>query len=240
VAVLYFIYNSMSKGPTSLIGALQARGISDWRRYISFGSARTHQAMESDGRLVTECVYIHSKLVLVDDEWSMIGSANINDRSLLGTRDSEVCLLIKDKEFLPSTMNGQPCLVGRYAHSIRSALMCEYLGQSTSSQEENDANWVDVSDPTVDSFFIETWGRIAKSNTTIYEEVFHCFPSDRVASFVELQNWKNETPKNPEDRGRLAKLSGTLVEFSVDFLRDEDLSPSISTKEGLVPTKMFT
>lgn len=36
-------------------------------------------------------IYVHSKLLIIDDRIALIGSANINDRSLLGSRDSEVC-----------------------------------------------------------------------------------------------------------------------------------------------------
>jgi len=38
-----------------------------------------------------EIIYVHSKLLVVDDEHFIIGSANINDRSMEGNRDSEVC-----------------------------------------------------------------------------------------------------------------------------------------------------
>jgi phosphatidylserine/phosphatidylglycerophosphate/cardiolipin synthase-like enzyme len=41
-------------------------------------------------------VYVHSKIMIVDDCIALIGSANINDRSLLGSRDSEVPLLLDD------------------------------------------------------------------------------------------------------------------------------------------------
>jgi phospholipase D1/2 len=37
-------------------------------------------------------VYVHSKLMIVDDEYIVVGSANINQRSLDGTRDSEICI----------------------------------------------------------------------------------------------------------------------------------------------------
>ena len=47
---------------------------------------------------VTEMVYIHSKLMIVDDRRMIIGSANINDRSQLGKRDSEIALLIEDSK----------------------------------------------------------------------------------------------------------------------------------------------
>lgn len=34
--------------------------------------------------------------MIVDDKRMIIGSANINDRSLLGTRDSELAMIIED------------------------------------------------------------------------------------------------------------------------------------------------
>ena len=33
-------------------------------------------------------IYVHSKLLIVDDEYLLVGSANINQRSLDGDRDS--------------------------------------------------------------------------------------------------------------------------------------------------------
>lgn len=56
--------------------------------YIQFYSLRTHGIIAK--RPVTEIIYVHSKLIIVDDKVMLIGSANINDRSLLGTRDSEI------------------------------------------------------------------------------------------------------------------------------------------------------
>lgn len=72
---------------------------------------------------MTEFIYVHCKLMIVDDMHTIIGSANINDRSQTGDRDSEVCVLVTDKEFVPSTMNGQPYQAGRFASSLRKRLM---------------------------------------------------------------------------------------------------------------------
>jgi phospholipase D1/2 len=44
----------------------------------------------------TEQIYIHSKLMIVDDDIALIGSANINDRSMLGSRDSEMAIVVED------------------------------------------------------------------------------------------------------------------------------------------------
>ena len=56
-----------------------------------------HKWERQDNEIRHEAIYIHSKLIIADDEIAMIGSANINDRSLLGDRDSEVCLYVKCK-----------------------------------------------------------------------------------------------------------------------------------------------
>ena len=37
-------------------------------------------------------IYVHSKMMIVDDEFIIIGSANLNERSLAGNRDTEVCI----------------------------------------------------------------------------------------------------------------------------------------------------
>ena len=37
-------------------------------------------------------IYVHSKGMVVDDEFVLIGSANINKRSLEGTRDTEIAM----------------------------------------------------------------------------------------------------------------------------------------------------
>ncbi|WP_061790541.1 phospholipase D-like domain-containing protein [Herbaspirillum rubrisubalbicans] len=49
-------------------------------------------------RYVTEQVYVHTKLMIVDDRYALFGSANINDRSLNGEGDSEIALLVTDQD----------------------------------------------------------------------------------------------------------------------------------------------
>ena len=38
------------------------------------------------------CVYVHSKMAIIDDDYVLIGSANINQRSLAGERDTEIAI----------------------------------------------------------------------------------------------------------------------------------------------------
>jgi len=37
-------------------------------------------------------IYVHSKGMIVDDEYVLIGSANINQRSMDGSRDTEITM----------------------------------------------------------------------------------------------------------------------------------------------------
>ena len=71
------------------------------------------------GKLVQGIIYVHSKLMIVDEKYVICGSENINDRSLLGSRDSEVAAVVKDEEFVNSTLNGVKTQVGKYAFSLR-------------------------------------------------------------------------------------------------------------------------
>jgi phospholipase D1/2 len=97
----------------------------DYPDYIQFLSLRRWQQEESDKLetpvLHTEIIYVHSKLMIVDDKYVILGSANINDRSMLGTRDSELAIMVKDMQKADNAyMGGQPSKQSRkFAHDMR-------------------------------------------------------------------------------------------------------------------------
>lgn len=100
-AVLHFQYSSVCReqkngnpeNDFSMYRRLREGGVENPEEYISFCSLRTSSKAPNSEKLVTEIVYVHSKLMIVDDRATIIGSANINDRSQLGDRDSEVCMV---------------------------------------------------------------------------------------------------------------------------------------------------
>ena len=53
---------------------------------------------------------------------------------------------------------------------------------------------IDITDPVADSFYKETWIRIASLNTKIYEQVFRCIPCDDVTSFAQLREFQSQLP----------------------------------------------
>jgi phospholipase D1/2 len=74
----------------------------DWSRYVSFyflanWTVKAPPAWLREGsrqdRLIAHeryMVYVHTKLMIVDDRFAFLGSANLNERSLAGDHDSEV------------------------------------------------------------------------------------------------------------------------------------------------------
>ncbi len=54
--------------------------------------------------------------MIIDDRVALIGSANINDRSLLGSRDSELALIIEDDSILEVKTTDGSRIVANFAH----------------------------------------------------------------------------------------------------------------------------
>ena len=134
-------FRSISRGEASIFGKLRAQGIEP-EDYIQFYSLRSWGKIGPNKQLVTEQLYIHAKIMVVDDRIAIIGSANINERSLLGSRDSECAAVVRDTDMLWSTMAGEPYLVGRFPHTLRMRLMREHLGLDVDEimEEEREAN----------------------------------------------------------------------------------------------------
>ncbi len=79
----------------------------DYTQYIQIFSLRNHGINPQTGLPETEIIYIHSKLMVVDDEYAVIGSANLNDRSMNGDRDSEVDVVVHDTARATTLINGK-------------------------------------------------------------------------------------------------------------------------------------
>lgn len=134
-------FRSINRGEASIFGRLRAQGIEP-EDYIQFYSLRSWGKIGPNKQLVTEQLYIHAKIMVVDDRVAIIGSANINERSMLGSRDSECAAVVRDTDMLWSTMAGEPYLAGRFPHTLRMRLMREHLGLDVDSimEEEREAD----------------------------------------------------------------------------------------------------
>lgn len=132
-------YKSICRGESSLFGRLRARDIEP-EDFIEFYALRSWGKIGPNQALVTEQLYIHAKVMIVDDRVAIIGSANINERSMLGSRDSEIAAIVRDTEMIPSQMAGEDYEVAKFAHDLRVRLMREHLGIDTDRCREEELN----------------------------------------------------------------------------------------------------
>uniref|UniRef100_A0AAR2KE38 Phospholipase n=1 Tax=Pygocentrus nattereri TaxID=42514 RepID=A0AAR2KE38_PYGNA len=234
-AIMYFNYRTMCRGDYSIIERLKCVMSDCWINYISFCGLRTHADL--DGRLVTELIYVHSKLMIVDDCTVIIGSANINDRSMLGKRDSEMAVVVEDSVFQDSLMDGEIYQAGRFAWSLRVECFRLVLGLIGDYS-------VDISDPISDRFYKEIWMVTAARNASVYDKVFRCLPTDAVQNYKILREYMSRSCMATEDPiqacAELRKVRGFLVQFPFYFLSEENLFPSLNSKEGIMPMELWT
>ncbi|KAI8884179.1 phospholipase D/nuclease [Backusella circina FSU 941] len=217
---------------------------------------------------VTEELYIHAKLLIADDRVVIMGSANLNDRSQCGDRDSEIALIVEDKDMIPSKMNNEPYQAGRFAATLRRQLWKEHLGLIKEDDVDRANNamlplpvpqldftktpedlW--VMDP-LDEETLNRWNNTAATNTLAFREVFHCVPDDTVTTWKEYNDF-NPNPDvislghvhNPDMplkdvKDNLNKIQGHLVEFPLKFLSFEDLQSDAIPVVGAAVQELYT
>ena len=224
---------------TSIIEKLREKMGEDWKKYIGFYSLRNHDIVNNIP--TTEIIYIHSKLMIVDDKKVIIGSANINDRSMLGGRDSEFCVLIQERmtRKIQFIMNGIKSRAANFAHSFRTALLAEHIGLDKKDKILNDP----LSD--------ELWDKListAKKNTETYRKIWYCYPDDEMRTFEDVKKMKNIKEFGENEMKEFKELyqkekeniQGHVVEFPLNFLDKEVLGIPFFSKENIVPEKSYT
>ena len=201
-----------------------------WKNYISFYSLRTHGLVNNVP--ATERINVHSKLLIVDDTKVIIGSPNLNDRSLLGDRDSEIAILIEEKKEDNFIMNGNKYQASKTAVELRKKLMAEYLGINM-----NDP----ILDDPVNNDLLNYMNSKARNNTEIYRRLFKCIPDDLYTSYKIIKEAKKQKDEYEWDDVLLNKymrekdkIEGFIVEYSFDFLKNEKFNKHI------VPDHLYT
>jgi hypothetical protein len=116
-------------------------------------------------------------------------SANINDRSLLGTRDSEIALLIEDQDKISIKMNGKPFQGRTFAHNLRRRLWANHFGIPFDSES--------LLDPISDDCYTKYWRTQALDNTFLYCTLFETLPNNSITEMVGVRKMMLE---RQEDR----------------------------------------
>ncbi|ORY13180.1 hypothetical protein BCR34DRAFT_275760 [Clohesyomyces aquaticus] len=162
-------------------------------------------AMDEIDAFVSEELYIHSKLLIADDEIVICGSANLNDRSQLGDHDSEIAIIVQDTDTIDSYMGGQPWRAAKFAASLRRQIFRKHLGllkhQIMDRPDQNFEpigvpnmyDWgseedTQVADPISDQFQ-SLWNWRAKTNTDAFGKIFHPVPYDGVRTWKQYDDY---------------------------------------------------
>ncbi|CAL8303021.1 unnamed protein product [Gadus morhua 'NCC'] len=233
-AILHFTFRTMCRGEHSILTRLrEVEG--KWTEYITLCGLRTHSRLADAP--VTELIYVHSKTLIADDRRYIIGSANINDRSMLGQRDSELAVLVEDEDRVPSLMDGKEYQAGPLALALRKECFRVLVGAASEPS-------INIDDPICDEFFFLGWNAAAKLNATIYEKVFCCLPSNSVHNMRELRENAGKERLCDSDPQQaceeLGAVRGLLVHFPLQFLCEENLLPPLNSREGIVPVGLWT
>ncbi|NP_001302777.1 phospholipase D alpha 1 [Brassica napus] len=140
-AILDWQRRTMQMMYKDIVQALRAQGLEeDPRNYLTFfclgnrevkkeGEYEPAERPDADSSYMKAqearrfMIYVHTKMTIVDDEYIIIGSANINQRSMDGARDSEIAM----GGYQPHHLSHRQPARGQI-HGFRMSLWYEHLG----------------------------------------------------------------------------------------------------------------
>lgn len=227
------------------------RGASSGGKEEDDGKSAREQEKEN---FIQEELYIHGKILIVDDRVVICGSSNINDRSQLGFHDSELSIVMEDTLPLQSKMDGREYTAGHHAATLRRMLWREHLGlipaQKLDAEDDvnaqppsdGDNDWFQgdeydllVADPLSDDVW-QMWTERATTNTDVFRHLFHADPDNHVKTFEEYDKFLGKKGDRkaghlfdayqPVDnvRQELDKIKGHIVWMPLDFLCDAPMA----------------
>ena len=198
-------------------------------------------------RYVTEQVYVHTKLMVVDDLYALFGSANVNDRSLLGERDSEIAVLVMDGESSRADINGKGSQrpVRKFAHELRMNVWKKLFGITGGVRPAADLQSA-IEAPGIP----DSWKRIqaqAEKNAAAYEAAFPFVPRSWTGRRLDdgqlepgsiLPTWNRETPAPPKaswgEKGNIASPMPFQPEFWLKPQHDATGVNQLGTIKGFI------
>lgn len=228
--VMHYEYATINRGVHSMFARIRkaAPGI-NIEEYIGFFSLRNWGVINN--KVVHEQIYVHDKLMIIDDDIIVVGSANINDRSLLGNRDSEVAVRIEDTLRLDTLMGGKAVEVGYLAHTLRLKLMRQHVADES----------IDFTDPLNPESY-KIWRSIATRNSSVYDELdgnMSLYRCSYTTQYKEaLGQYVHRSFLDSLTQQSLSEIKGFLVDWPQDLFKNDDLSPSMATR-ALIPNELW-
>ncbi|CAE6759171.1 hypothetical protein R69658_03083 [Paraburkholderia aspalathi] len=221
------------------------------REYVTLLNLRNWTKLGE--RYVTEQIYVHTKMMIVDDLFALVGSANINDRSLLGSRDSEIAVLVADSAMEKHNIDGSGHVkvTRKFARNLRQEVWKKLFGitgnvrpahqlMGAIDQPANPANWKAIQ-------------KVADANRDLYEAAFDFIPrgkstigqnksqfasiwprwdkaSNKLAGPMPFNDEFWATPQHDGDGAQqLTAVKGFIVSLPIDWTRNENNNLGFAT-----------
>jgi phospholipase D1/2 len=209
------------------LAILKNKGMENkWREYLTVLNLRNYGC--SSNNVLTEMIYVHSKLLIVDDAVAIIGSANINDRSLMGDGDSELASVIVDNADVKTLDIGQGINVvtRKFARELRIKLWKKHFamsvdGATTGVQKENSPPLgINLEQP-LSKKTISGIQQQATINREAYNRVFTHTPRNTFDTLLDgLKHYPRKTRK--------------IKKYEVNGVPVGNVNPNGSLREGYI------
>ncbi|WP_293935890.1 phospholipase D-like domain-containing protein [Iodobacter sp.] len=148
-----------------------------WSKYLTLLNLRNWEMINK--MPVTEQIYVHSKLLIADDRVAILGSANINDRSMMGDGDSELAVIIRDDSPVHIKLDGKnPVPVSLCVHQLRSKLWKKIFGLAGGETPASDL--ASVIEQPINPDTYEKIQKVAQANLKAYQTAFLFTPQSNL------------------------------------------------------------
>lgn len=192
--------------------------------YLLVCGLRTWEFRPSDMKPITEIIYIHSKLMIIDDNYLIMGSANLNDRSMLGSRDSELAVFVEGPGNKQVFTGYDNIMVNDKIHEFRVRLFEEHFGFK-------------IDYPTAPNSWLQM-RQTAATNSRIYSEVFKVYPDNQYKTFEALaKRNKDFDPRKFE--AEIGRVQGHAVLYPYEFLSQEKVLETKNSELSMLAVPLF-
>lgn len=225
--IMQFHYETICRGPQSILARLAAAFPgTDLAPHLYFAALLNWgEVLLPRPHLVTNPIYVHSKLCIADDAVTLVGSCNINDRSLNGERDSEIAVVLHSRPF---------------ALSLRQHLWDEHVRVPATAPSPSSSSSQDSGDDDGYGEQFAAFRAACEHNTHVYREVFGpSFPQDGISCLTDMEP-EPLALATPNARAVLtSQLRGHAVAYPLTFLDQEDLFPPPLSSEAMLDKRAF-
>lgn len=173
----------------------------DWQKYLTLLNLRSWEEIGTwrGSRNTTEQIYVHSKLMIVDDRVAILGSCNVNDRSMEGNRDTELAAIVHGNAEKIISINGESQYpVSETVHNFRVKLWRKHFALDIQHPAVDPASSLSsvLNSPAAPAT-VQAIQQIAKDNLDSYSQAFHYIPQNTspVQHLVKPQEDKGRYPK---------------------------------------------